>query len=47
MRLASAEELQGWAEAAGLEVEQLGGDYELSPYGAASDRAILVARRPG
>jgi SAM-dependent methyltransferase len=46
MRLAFAEELEDWAEAAGLVVEQLGGDYELNPYGAASDRAILIARRP-
>lgn len=47
MRLAAADELVAWAEAAGLEVEQLGGDYELSPYGSGSERAILVARRPG
>jgi SAM-dependent methyltransferase len=46
MRLASAEELEGWAETAGLDVEQLAGDYELNPFGAASERAILVARRP-
>jgi SAM-dependent methyltransferase len=47
MRLASAEEIEAWAESAELDVEQLGGDYELNPFGAASDRAILVARRPG
>ena len=47
MRLAAADELAAWAEAAGLEVEQLGGDYELGPYGSGSERAILVARRLG
>ena len=46
LRLASAEELERWAEAAGLEVEQLAGDYALGPYGSAADRAILVARKP-
>lgn len=46
MRLAAADELVAWAEAAGLEVEQLGGDYDLGPYGSGSERAILVARRP-
>lgn len=47
MRLAAADELVVWAEAAGLEVEQLAGDYELAPYGSGSERAIIVARRPG
>lgn len=47
LRLASADELVEWAETAGLEVERLAGDYELAPFGAASERAILVARRPG
>ncbi|MBI3751805.1 MAG: class I SAM-dependent methyltransferase [Chloroflexi bacterium] len=46
MRLAAADELVAWAGAAGLEVEQLGGDYELAPYGSGSERAIVVARRP-
>jgi SAM-dependent methyltransferase len=46
LRLAAADELVEWAEAAGLEVETLGGDHELGPYGAGSERAILVARRP-
>ena len=46
LRLVAADELADWAEAAGLEVEQLGGDYELAPYGGASERSILVARRP-
>jgi SAM-dependent methyltransferase len=46
LRLVAADELQAWAEAAELEVEQVGGDYGLAPYGSASERAILVARRP-
>ena len=46
LRLAAADELVAWAEAAGLEVETLAGDHDLNPYGAGSERAILVARRP-
>jgi len=46
LRLAAADELMEWAERAGLEVEQLGGDYDLSPYASGSDRVVLVARRP-
>jgi SAM-dependent methyltransferase len=46
LRLAAADELVAWAEAAGLVVEQLGGDYELGPFGLGSERAILVASRP-
>jgi hypothetical protein len=46
MRLAAADELVRWAEAAGLEVEQLAGDYGLAPYASGSDRAVLVARKP-
>jgi SAM-dependent methyltransferase len=47
LRLASGEELVAWAGAAGLEVERLAGDHDLTPYGSASERAILVARKPG
>ena len=47
LRLTSAEELVEWAERAGLDVERVGGDYDLAPYGPASERAILVARAPG
>jgi SAM-dependent methyltransferase len=47
LRLTTADELVAWAEAAGLEVERLAGDYDLAPYGPASERAILVARAPG
>jgi SAM-dependent methyltransferase len=47
MRLLDAGELAAMAEDAGLEIEQLAGDYELTPLGPGSDRAVLVARRPG
>jgi SAM-dependent methyltransferase len=45
LRLVSADELVGFAEDAGLEVEQLAGGYDLDPIAPASDRAILVAIR--
>jgi SAM-dependent methyltransferase len=47
LRLVSGDELVGFAEAAGLEVEQLAGDYELGPLEPGSDRVVLVARKPG
>lgn len=47
LRLASPDELVEWADAAGLEVERLAGDYDLAPFGPASERAILVAHAPG
>jgi SAM-dependent methyltransferase len=46
LRLVSAEELTGFAEAAGLRVETLAGGYDLDPFGPGSDRAVLVAIRP-
>lgn len=46
MHLLSAEDLRMYAEDAGLEVEVMAGDYDLSPIGAGDGRAILVARRP-
>ena len=46
LHLISADELRNHAEDAGLEVEVLAGDYDLSPIGPGADRAILVARRP-
>ncbi|HYM83246.1 MAG TPA: methyltransferase domain-containing protein, partial [Candidatus Dormibacteraeota bacterium] len=46
MRLVSPDELVGWAEAAGLEVEVVGRDHGLEPLGPGADRAVLVARRP-
>jgi SAM-dependent methyltransferase len=38
--------LARWAGEAGLEVETLAGGYDLGPLTPASERAILVARRP-
>lgn len=46
LRLVSGDELQGMAEDAGLEIEQLAGGYDLEPIGPSSERAILVAVRP-
>ena len=45
IRLIGAEELRGFAEAAGLTVESIGGGYELEPIGPGATRAILVATR--
>jgi SAM-dependent methyltransferase len=47
LRLLSADELRSGAEDAGLVVEAVAGDYDLSPLAAGADRAILVARKPG
>jgi SAM-dependent methyltransferase len=46
LRLISADELRVAAEDAGLIVEVVAGDYDLTPLGPGADRAILVARRP-
>jgi SAM-dependent methyltransferase len=46
LRLVSADELTGFAEDAGLEVELLAGGYDLSALGPTSDRAVLVAAKP-
>ncbi|MCI0581627.1 MAG: class I SAM-dependent methyltransferase [Chloroflexi bacterium] len=46
LHLISADELRAHAEDAGLVVEVMAGDYELTPLGPGDDRAILVARRP-
>lgn len=45
IRLVGADELRGFAEAAGLTVESIGGSYELEPLGPGATRAILVATR--
>ena len=45
LRLVSADELTGFAEAAGLRVETLAGSYDLEAHGPGSERAILVAIR--
>jgi SAM-dependent methyltransferase len=47
LRLVTADELRVLAEGAGLEVESIAGDYDLSPLGPGSERAVLVAVRPG
>lgn len=46
MRLVSADELAGFAEDAGLQVELVAGGYGLEPLAPGSDRAILLAVRP-
>jgi SAM-dependent methyltransferase len=45
LRLVGAEEVRAMAEDAGLEVETVGGGYDLDPLGPGSDRAVVVARR--
>ena len=47
LRLAGPDDLRSYAENAGLEIEQLAGDYDLTPLGPGSERAVLVARRSG
>ena len=47
VRLLTADELRGMAEAAGLEVELVAGGYDLEPLGPHDDRAIVIARMPG
>lgn len=46
LRLITADELVSYAADAGLQVEQLAGDHELSPLSPGSDRAVLLARKP-
>ena len=46
LRMVSVDELTDLAEAAGLVVEEVAGDYGLTPIGPESERAILIARRP-
>jgi SAM-dependent methyltransferase len=46
LRLVGVAELEAMAEAAGLVVDEIGGDYGLEPIGPGSDRAIVIARRP-
>lgn len=43
LRLVTPDELTEFAEAAGLGVETVAGDYDLGPLGPGADRAILVA----
>jgi SAM-dependent methyltransferase len=46
LRLVGVDELRAMAEAAGLVVEEVGGDYDLDPIAPDSERAILIARLP-
>ena len=46
LRLVSADELQGYAEDAGLEIELIAGSYDMGPMGPGSERAILLAVKP-
>ena len=46
LRLVGPDELVAMAEAAGLEVETLAGDYDLGPIELGAERVVLVARRP-
>jgi len=46
LRLVGAEELRVLAVDGGLVVEELAGGYDLEPLGPASERAVLVARKP-
>jgi SAM-dependent methyltransferase len=45
LRLITVDELVAFAQAAGLEVEQLSGDHELGPLEPGSERVVLVARK--
>jgi SAM-dependent methyltransferase len=46
LRLVTPDELVGFAEAAGLVVETLAGDYELGELAPGAERVVLVARTP-
>ena len=45
LRLVNPDELAAHAAAAGLEVEALAGDYDLTPLAPGAERVVLVARR--
>ena len=45
LRLVSPDELVSMAEAAGLRVEALAGDYDLGPLELGAERVVLLARR--
>jgi hypothetical protein len=45
LRFITADELVSYATDAGLQVELLAGDHELSPLSPGSDRAVLLARK--
>ena len=45
LRLITVDELSSFAQAGGLEIEQLAGGYDLGALEPGSDRAVMVARR--
>lgn len=47
LRLVGVDELIGYAQDAGLEIERLAGDHDLGPLEPGSDRVVMVARKPG
>jgi SAM-dependent methyltransferase len=47
LRLIGVDELVGYAQDAGLEIERLAGDHDLGPLEPGSDRVVMVARKPG
>jgi SAM-dependent methyltransferase len=47
LRLVSADDLRDYARAAGLTVELIAGGYDLGPLAPGSERAVLVAIKPG
>lgn len=47
LHLVATGDLRLYAEDAGLEVETIGGDYDLNPVQPGDGRAVLIARRPG
>jgi SAM-dependent methyltransferase len=46
LRLVTPDEVAAFAEAAGLEVETLAGDYDLGPLDGAAERVVMIARAP-
>ena len=47
LRLPTVDELVGYAESAGLEVETLAGGHDLGALEPGSDRVVMLARKPG
>ena len=46
LRIVGPDDLVAFAEAAGLVVEELAGDYDLGPLEAGAERVVLVAQAP-
>jgi hypothetical protein len=47
LRFSTRYEMEGLLRAAGLELDQLYGDFDLAPYDDESEYLITVARKPG